>query len=811
LQREERSAEAAELLMAQLPLPAPSDRGEQRWLWRQLLELAFEWCLQRRGPAAAQELIGRQLEAAGLPADAEELEALAPMLQREGEPRAALLARAQQVALLQGPAARGEGEAQALLAPAQLELVRLLAAEGWIEAAEAHLAPLLADPAAPAAVHQLAGLLAYKLHRSELCASRMEACLAADPADPLAPLFLAKLDLEAERHDGAAARLAALASQPPPPPQQEGQLRQLLWQQGLQTADGTLAALVDVPALLADPQLSDPAGLMRWVGPHLGDAAATGAVHQALAAAQQRLAATLPPLPAPWWEEEALAFGERPLRFALLAREGSGLRLPFGPPEAIAEALAAQGITAQWIDPAGLGSTRAGVVTLRAERWDGVIDLLGWAAGHRQDLLRARVAPLQIGWAGQGLPYGAPWIDALLLDRFLAPAPALMGDAPLLTGGSAFCRGDLPADPAPPRASTDGLVLGVVAPPGCLGRQVLSLWAELLEELPEARLVFVGPGYGQACVQAHLLASLTALGVAPERVGWLASDPAGMAPEALVPLLAERLDVALDPLPAGDPLASLLCLWSGVPVVSATGEALHQRLTAGLLEQLGMASFVAADRDTYLDVACTLASDAGLRANLRQQLRAQLAASLVANVPQFAADLAAALRGFHQQRATQRAASPLPAPWDQELDAAGLEQLLRAVPSPRAPLCSISASRGCGSAFATAARPSAAGTAALASAPTKRAPPACRRWLCCWACGPTSRRWRPPPPCRPCGATTGPWRRPWPALIFTRICPAPRAAPMWPSMPFSPAAASSSPCGSPRIGWRVSCGITAGI
>jgi hypothetical protein len=683
LQREERSAEAAELLIAQLPLPAPSDAGEERWLWRQLLELAFDWCWQRRGPAAAQALISRQLEAAGLPADAAELEALAPMLQREGEPRAALLARAQQVALLQGQAARGDGEAQALLTSAQLELVRLLAAEGWIEAAEAHLAPLLADPAAPAALHQLGGLLAYKLHRSQLCSTRMEACLAADPADPLAPLFLAKLDLEAERHDGAAARLAALASQPPPALQQEGQLRQLLWQQGLQTADGTLAALVDVPALLADPQLSDLAGLVRWVGPHLGDAAATGAVHQALAASQQRLAAVLPSLPAPWWEEDgAVASGERPLRFALLAREGPGLSLPFGPPEAIAEALAAQGITAQWIDPAGLGSTRAGVEALRAERWDGVIDLLGWGAGHRQDVLRARVAPLQIGWAGQGLVYGAAWIDALLLDRFLAPSPELMADAPLLTGGSVFCRGDLPAEPAPARADGDGLVLGVVAPPGRLGRGVRSLWAELLEELPEARLVFVGPGYGQACVQAHLMASLTALGVAPERVGWLALDPAGMAPAVLVPLLAERLDVALDPLPAGDPLASLLCLWSGVPVVSATGEALHQRLTSGLLEQLGMASFVAADRDAYLDVACTLASDAGLRANLRQQLRPQLAASLVANVPQFAADLAAALRGFHQQRATQRAASPLPAPWDQELDAAGLEQLLRAASSP---------------------------------------------------------------------------------------------------------------------------------
>ncbi|MFN6356108.1 MAG: hypothetical protein ACK4ZO_09025 [Cyanobacteriota bacterium] len=684
LQREERPAEAAELLIAQLPLPAPAGDGAQRWLWRQLLELAFAWCLERQGPAAAEALIANQLQAAGLPADGAELAALAPMLQREGEPRAALLARAQQLALLQARVAQGEGEAAVGLASVQLELVRLLAGEGWIEAAEERLAPLLAAGSAPAEVWQLAGLLAYKRHQSEACASRLEACLAADPADPLAPLFLAKLALEAECHDAAATRLAALASQPPRSPQQEGQLRLLLWQQGLQTADASLGALVDLPALLADPQLSDPAGLLRWAGPHLGDASATTALHQALVALQQRLGTTLPPLPSPWWEEEEIvpASEESPLRVAFLAREGPLLSLPIGPAGAICEALAAHGIAAQWIDPARLGSTRAGVETLRAQRLDGVIDLIGWRAGHRQDLLRARVAPLQIAWAGEGIGSGAAWIDALLLDRFLAPAPGLLSDQPLLTGGSALCRGDLPAAPAPPRASGDGLALGVVAPPGRLGRQVLSLWAELLAELPETRLLLVGPAYGQASVQAHLRASFTGLGVAPERLEWLAVDPAGLAPPALAPLLAERLDLVLDPLPAGDPLASLLCLWSGVPVVSGTGDALHQRLTAGLLEQLGMASFVAADREAYLAIACTLASDASLRAELRQQLRPQLAGSLVCNVAQFGADLAGALRGFHQQRVAQRAASPLPAPWDQELDAAGLEALLRAAPSP---------------------------------------------------------------------------------------------------------------------------------
>lgn len=679
LQRQEQAAEAADLLFASLPLAAPAEEGEARWLWRQLLELAFQWALERQGPAATAELISAQLQAGGLPAAAEELAAAAAALEREGQSQAALLALQQQRALL-GAAAPPE-----LL----LQLARLLAGQGWLEEAEAALAPLLAGPEASpsAAVWQLGGLLAYRSHQLSLCAARFQACLAADPADSLAPLFLAKLELEAGQLDAAAARLAPLARRPAAAPQQEAQLRQLLWQHGLQSGQGTLAALLDLPALLADPLQGDPAGLLRWAPALLADGAASSRLHQALAPLQQRQAAAAPALAAPWWEQDddstdpAVAAGaERPLKLALLGREGAGLSLPFGPAAPISAALAAHGVEAHWLDPASLGSSRAGVERLRAGRFDVVLDLVGWGAGHRQDLLRARIAPLQLAWPADGLGFAAPWLDALLLDRFCAPAAGLLPDAQLVSPGSVFCRADLPVEPAPPRAAGDGLVLGVLAPPARLGRHTLPLWAALLAELPQARLLCIGAAYGQACVQANLRAGLGCHGVAAERLAFLPLSSEQQAPAALVPLLAERLDLCLDPLPAGDPLAALLCLWAGVPVVAGGGEALHQRLSAGLLEQLGMGGFVAADGEAYLEIAATLAEDAGLRAELRSQLRPQLAGSLVANPAQFGADLAQALRTAHTELLAARSAAALPAPWDQELDAAELERLLQGDP-----------------------------------------------------------------------------------------------------------------------------------
>jgi hypothetical protein len=683
LQRQERTGEAADLLLSSLPLAVPLEEGDERWLWRQLLELAFQWALERQGPEAAAALIQTQQQSGGLPAESDELAAAATALQREGQPRAALLALLQQQAL----------QAEAVPPALTLQLARLLAGEGWLEAAEATLAPLLAsNPAGPDAVEawQLGGLIAYRSHRPALCAARFQTCLTLDPAHALAPLFLAKLELDAGQLDAAAGRLAPLARRPAAAPQQEAQLHQLLWQHGLQSAQGTLAALLDLPALLADPLQGDPAGLVRWAPVQLAGSAAASQLHEALALPQQRLAATGPALPPPWWEQDEDAMNETggtgaggseaPLKLALIGHERAGVSLPFGPAEAISAALADHGVEAHWFDPTSFGSTRAGVETLRAGRFDAVLDLVGWGPGQRQDLLRARVAPLQLAWPGDGLGFAAPWLDAVLLDRFLAPAAGMLPEAQLVSPGSAFCRADLPSDPAPPRQAGDGLVLGVVAPPGRLGRHTLPLWAELLEALPQARLLCVGPGYGQACVQTNLRAGLGCLGVAAERITFLPLTPEQQVPAVLVPLLAERLDLCLDPLPAGDPLAALLCLWAGVPVVCGGGEALHQRLTAGLLEQLGMGGFVAADGEAYVAIAAALAEDQALRHELRDQLRPQLAGSLVANPAQFGADLAQALRTAQRELLAARTAAALPAPWDQELDAAELERLLQGEP-----------------------------------------------------------------------------------------------------------------------------------
>jgi predicted O-linked N-acetylglucosamine transferase (SPINDLY family) len=69
---------------------------------------------------------------------------------------------------------------------------------------------------------------------------------------------------------------------------------------------------------------------------------------------------------------------------------------------------------------------------------------------------------------------------------------------------------------------------------------------------------------------------------------------------------------------------SLDALACGLPIVTLPGALMRGRQTAGMLEVIGVADLIAADRDDYLRIACRLAGDAGWRNELRERItRAQ--------------------------------------------------------------------------------------------------------------------------------------------------------------------------------------------
>lgn len=631
LQRRGNEEAAWHLLRDQWPAPLAPE-GPQRREQRQLLDVWISEVLRREGLAAAQALLEQQQRGHGLPDGEAALEALLHHSRLGSEMSIAASALLQLLA---------DNPRQPQLA---LELAETLALLGLLQPAQqlCRQALQLLPVAQRSRGHDLAALLAYRLGDRDSCYSHLFEAVALGSQDPLTLQFLCRLQTLRGHLDAAEASLTRL---------RELQihalnLREQRLQLGLELASGLAADdLFDrLCAGLSGGLFEDGAELLALAPALLGEDAQLLALRDALLRQRQRQYLITRP------DAAGAASGQGEAARTPFRRLGV-LAPRYSPGSAagllrdLAPWLAAEGLELHWFATlaedtapditalAGLERDEA-LALLRQPQLDGLIDLCGWEDGQRQDLLQARVAPLQLGWLANDFSLGLPQLDYLLVDRFQVPdlAEALLEGLLVLPGS--FLALAQPLPPPPLRPAVGG-ALAVLAPAARLQPQALAAWAELLRAWPSQQLAFCHPSYGQERVWQRLLQAFAAEGIAAERLLPL--------PEAAQPVPTALL---LDPWPWGDWRSALAALQQGVPVVCRRGTALHQRRTAGVLELLGLGSFVADDSAAYLAIADSLLTDRKLQSQLHGLIPQQLQASLLLQPAAFAHELMASLQGL---------------------------------------------------------------------------------------------------------------------------------------------------------------------
>ncbi len=108
----------------------------------------------------------------------------------------------------------------------------------------------------------------------------------------------------------------------------------------------------------------------------------------------------------------------------------------------------------------------------------------------------------------------------------------------------------------------------------------------------------------------------------------------------------QRVDLGLDPFPYPGHTTLLDGLWMGVPSVVTTGSTAVSRGAASILSTLGLADWVARDRDEYIAKAVAAAGDLQRLARLRATLREKLAGSELMDGAGFASRLEQRFRGL---------------------------------------------------------------------------------------------------------------------------------------------------------------------
>ena len=288
---------------------------------------------------------------------------------------------------------------------------------------------------------------------------------------------------------------------------------------------------------------------------------------------------------------------------------------------------------------------------LRADAIDIAIDLAGHTARNRLRALALRAAPVAVTWLGYPATTGLPAIDWRITDAIADPpgAERLYTEKLLRLPDGFLCYeardADVPTIAPPPAAATGRVTFGSFNNPQKLSPATIGVWASILTQVPDSRLLLKAPTYVDPGIQRYFLALFDAQGIGAERVVFR-----GFAPTAMAHLATYgEIDIALDPFPYNGTTTSCEAMWMGVPVVTLIGDRHTGRVGLDLLTRLDLSDLAAPDPAAYVATAAALARDLPRLRALRRTLRDRMRASSLCDGPGFARAFEQALRLMWQR------------------------------------------------------------------------------------------------------------------------------------------------------------------
>lgn len=280
---------------------------------------------------------------------------------------------------------------------------------------------------------------------------------------------------------------------------------------------------------------------------------------------------------------------------------------------------------------------------IRAKEIDILIDLSGHTAKHRLLTFARKPAPLQITWMGYPGTTGLSAIDYYFTDAFFLPDPSfdrLFTEKLIRLPASAPF---LPYSPSPfvkpaPALSNNYLTFGSFNRIGKITPAVVSVWAQLMNEVSDSELVLGGmPSETEFEV---LRSRFKEHGVATERLHYF---PRAAMDGYLAKL--ETIDLCLDTFPYNGGTTTLHSAWMGVPTLTMAGEAVATRTGACIMSHLGLQRMIAHNADEFVKEGAYWSKNLDELAAIRMSLRKRLQDSTISNPSLIAESLN---KAFHQ-------------------------------------------------------------------------------------------------------------------------------------------------------------------
>lgn len=286
---------------------------------------------------------------------------------------------------------------------------------------------------------------------------------------------------------------------------------------------------------------------------------------------------------------------------------------------------------------------------IHADGIDILVDLAGHTSGNRLLAFARKPAPVQLTYIGYPSTTGLASMDYRLTDGWAEPPGQSehVNVETLWRLPEVFCcYAAHPGSPAvidhPPCQDNGYITFGCFNNYAKVSDAAIVLWAAILDQVPESRLMLEILGLDNPGMREGVQARFARLGIDPARLVLIANERKNQF------VLYNRIDIALDPFPCNGGTTSFDTLWMGVPFVTLAGTNFISRLGVTILHNGGLDELIGEDEAAYVRIAVQLARDPERLVRLRAGLRERTRASPLMDMERFTRHLEEAYRGMWQ-------------------------------------------------------------------------------------------------------------------------------------------------------------------
>ena len=280
------------------------------------------------------------------------------------------------------------------------------------------------------------------------------------------------------------------------------------------------------------------------------------------------------------------------------------------------------------------------VEAVRADHLDILVEMSGFSPRNRFSAMATRCASVQVSYLNHTGTSAVPNIDYVLADdTAVLPEDDRYFTEKVWRLPGCFLSYNYDAVDLPPISGVPGkrsghITFGYFGSGGKLGTELIALWAQILQRVPNSKLFIRNMQLDSADNFQYIIDRFRRHGVLADRLRLL-----GGADRQMIIKCYDDVDISLDTWPycGGNTVAE--SLWQGVPVITLKTDRFSGRYGASLLQAAGCPELVAETPADYVRLAAELAGSPERLNNYRQNLRTMAKEFGLSDAKKFAAKL----------------------------------------------------------------------------------------------------------------------------------------------------------------------------